>query len=87
MEISWKGWTDDAIMSPFMRQHVDHDATPEIAPDDVSEHSYIFIEYIKAAPSLLGSATVDAPHASYLRSSLNPAALAFQPIKKQVPNS
>ena len=85
MAISWKGWTDDAVLSPFDRQQANTTLVKEVAPDEfveVPEDGAIVIRDIDHSSPLLRRATADAKRAPYLRSSLSPAAPVFEPVQE-----
>ena len=89
-EISWNGWTDDGVMSPFEKRRSNGYFTKELAPDefnDVPEDGTIVVRDIKRPHSLVSNAEEHAAHSHHLQSSLSPAAADFEPIISHAPRS
>jgi hypothetical protein len=73
--ISWKGWTEDANVSPFTKHHVHAEFTKEIAPDEC--HETLGNDVVVRAPPLQPSGTADVVLSP--RAALKPDATVFEP--------
>ncbi|KAH7395123.1 hypothetical protein DE146DRAFT_615218 [Phaeosphaeria sp. MPI-PUGE-AT-0046c] len=88
-EISWNGWTEDAVVSPFEQSRSEPFFAEDVAPDEVTElevESMASRQNPRPLPLLLNLHPLDTlpvpPNTSILQhehSSLSPEAMVFQP--------
>lgn len=84
-EISWNGWTDDAVVSPFEKHRKNPFNLDEIAPDEHTlepEHGVMILRTLERRSSVELEGLPAPPNTAqshYLHSSLSPTAMMFDP--------
>jgi hypothetical protein len=88
-EISWSGWTEGAIMSPFEKKRSNPFFVNDVAPDELGieqDGDIVAISMLRPLPLIRDAEEMDAPpvppnsaHSNYRHSSLSPEAAVFKP--------